>query len=179
MQVASSIGRRIVSAALMQHTLNCVVRWQDQWLTARGGWHCSPSLCWCAGATASRTPISTAALSQPWSSSMFWSPPSKAGIGRDRGIFGGQGTGMGLPVMIQARHLLRMYCMKNSDTVGQKKTITLLRKIQRIRRRLCNISALCWFYIMGMLSSNKHLHISYHVNVAWSCLPFAVCGFEM
>lgn len=121
MVVASAIGSWIVSAVLMQHTHNCVVRWQDQWLAARGRWHCSPSLCWCAGATASHVPISTAASSQPWSSSRFWSPLSKSGH-REGTLyfFGGQGTGTGLPAMIQTQHLPRVYCMKNSDTVGQK-----------------------------------------------------------
>lgn len=132
MEVASAIGSWIVSAALMQRMLNCIVRWQDQWLTAPGRWHCSPSLCWCAGATASHAPISTAASSQPWSSSRFWSPLSKAGVGRERCIFGGRGTGTGLPGMIQTQHLLRMYCMKNSDTVRQKNQLRYCLKFREL-----------------------------------------------
>lgn len=149
MAVASAIRCRIVSAALMQRTLNCVVRWQVQWLTAQGRWHCSPSLCWCAGATASRTPISTAASSQPWSSSRFWSPLSKVlGVGRELCIFGGRGTGTGLPVMIQTQHLLRMYCMKNSDTVGQKNQLHCSSRFRELDEGWINGAKLLLIFIL-------------------------------
>lgn len=81
-EVASVIGRPVTQFCCS------LIRWPDRWLIAQGRWHCTPSLCWCVGGTASHTPISMAASSLPWRSLGFWSLLSERGLGKYAFILG-------------------------------------------------------------------------------------------
>lgn len=159
-EVASVIGRPVTQFCCS------LIRWQDRWLIAQGRWHCTPSLCWCVGGTASPTPISTAASSLPWRSLRFWSLLSERGLGKVCLYFGF--------LLWRRAHWIRfkplptgrwMYCTKHSRTVS-----SVSADIHFVTKTNYTICSWCWG-----LEDNRALHKFSCDWGKWPILAFIQC----